>query len=478
MSSPLEDAAANLTREAKRLCFSDPKLERQYRDEGLREGLMRARVMALAALAFITLVGVGFARRVQPVGVWPEFAQWELTIRILVVAPAWLLLIVSTYLPGHRRWGAWLYAAVTAWAAGGLVLRPWWPVFALNEPTLGVDGVVAGDFILVLLVSSIALPMRLVQVVAAAVGAALPALSWIVWRAEPKHEGAVFATALILVPTSALVIVLAWLRERSDRMIFAQRVSLNRVNAELENSRTELARANTELAQVNAEQTTFMGIAAHDLRAPLATVRGYAELLRMGRLPAGAPQQKALGEIETQSARMLGLVSDYLGAQAVAGRAEPAKIARIDVTASARAAVARHTPTAAAKEQRLVLDEVNTAVAAQADEARLAQVVDNFVVNALKFSPRGACVRLAVETRGAAVRLAVSDEGPGIDAEEQAGLFKMFGRGSAQPTDGEASHGFGLAVAKRLAESMGGAVGCDSAPGRGATFWIELPAAG
>jgi len=69
----------------------------------------------------------------------------------------------------------------------------------------------------------------------------------------------------------------------------------------------------------------------------------------------------------------------------------------------------------------------------------------------------------------------VLDRGPGLAPEEQAQLFRKFGRASTRPTGGESSHGLGLAVAKRLAEAMGGSVGCDSEAGSGAAFWIELP---
>ncbi|HQY05683.1 MAG TPA: ATP-binding protein, partial [Lacunisphaera sp.] len=79
---------------------------------------------------------------------------------------------------------------------------------------------------------------------------------------------------------------------------------------------------------------------------------------------------------------------------------------------------------------------------------------------------------------GCRARLEVSDEGPGIALAEQEALFRKFSRASTRPTAGESSHGLGLAVAKRLAETMGGSVGCESTPGAGATFWIELPLAG
>jgi signal transduction histidine kinase len=112
----------------------------------------------------------------------------------------------------------------------------------------------------------------------------------------------------------------------------------------------------------------------------------------------------------------------------------------------------------------------------EADAALLAQVADNFVSNAIKFSPAGTAVRIEVQTADGHpwARLAVIDRGPGIAADEQANLFRKFGRASTRPTAGETSHGLGLAVAKRLAEAMGGSVGCESEAGAGATFWVEL----
>jgi signal transduction histidine kinase len=496
VSADHPSSVEDLEREAKRLRFTDAALEERYREERIASGLLRARVMAVVAMFYTGLIGVSIARRALPFGVWPEYLQWELTLRFLVVVPAWLLLYVSTFLRGHRRWAGWLYTGVTGWACAALLLLWCEHIVGHMQPSSVLQNALV-DFVMVLLISAVALAMRWVEV-ALASAASTPVLAWLCWRIEPKALVLAQSFTAGLIATGAMIAVFAWLRERSDRLLFAQRISLARLNAELEKSRGELARANADLGRVNAEQNAFMGIAAHDLRAPLATVRGYAELLRAGRLRDEAAKDKALGEIEGQSARMLTLVSDYLGAHAAAGRAEPARVERVDVAASARAASARHAVAAAGKGQRIELVEraaehgvagAEEEIWARADEGRLAQVVDNFVVNALKFSPAGAMVKLAVGKRrgekgqrgtagGGWVRLAVSDAGPGIAAEERAELFRMFGRGSARPTGGEASHGLGLAVAKRLAESMGGTVGCESEVGRGATFWVELPGEG
>ena len=113
------------------------------------------------------------------------------------------------------------------------------------------------------------------------------------------------------------------------------------------------------------------------------------------------------------------------------------------------------------------------------DAGWLAQVLDNLISNALKFSPTGSpiLVRVAKGQKEAVWRVEVKDSGPGLSAAEQAQLFRRFGRSGASATAGESSHGLGLTVVKRLVERMSGSVGVESEPGAGATFWFELPAA-
>jgi signal transduction histidine kinase len=458
MSTAPSGAAPDLVREAQRLRFSDAALEARFRDERLATGEVRVRVMALVAVLIVAFNGWNDARALARAQ--PAFVAEDLQLRFLIMIPAFLAIALSPALARHRRRADWVNV-------GGVVIACWanalifWR-YSLVNPNAAIAGQILGSVMPILVISVFGLPIGFRGALAMIGLTAAGIVGWFAAVLAPGQSRSAVVLATTLPTVGGAAALLGWWRERGERTMFAQREQVRRLA--------------DELARVNAEQAAFMGIAAHDLRAPLATVRGYAELLHKGRLPEGEARQNALGEIEAQSARMLALVSDYLGAHAAAGRAEPAKLARVDLGATARAAVVRHQPAAAAKGQTLASVDA-PARWAQADEARLAQIVDNFVVNALKFSPRGATVRVAVEARGAGLRLAVSDDGPGIAAEEQAGLFRMFGRGTAQPTGGEASHGFGLAVAKRLAHSMGGAVGCQSEVKRGATFWIELPPA-
>lgn len=259
---------------------------------------------------------------------------------------------------------------------------------------------------------------------------------------------------------AGVMIGATWARERLQRISFAQR--------------EQLEAANAELARMNAEKNEFMAIAAHDLRGPLAAVGGAARQLQERPPAAGAGREAAL--IEAHAGRMLALVNDYLGAHTAESGTLPVRMATVDLAVVAVEAAGRQAATAAAKRQTIAVDELPGPVRVRADAALLAQVADNFLSNALKFSPPGATVRIEVHTAEGhpRVRFAVVDAGPGVSAAEQAQLFRKFGRGRAQPTGGEASHGLGLAVAKRLAETMDGTVGCENAEGGGAMFWVEL----
>lgn len=442
-------------------------METRFRDERMTAAVTRTRVMCAAAMLVAAAIGwqsAGLSARLSP-----EYITLDLQLRFLVVVPAWFTLFALTFLPVDRRRNEWANIAMTVLACWGLALKSWhhsW-YFRYNNSwgtTLSLDLLAA------LIISAYTLPFRFRQIT----GATLAGLggAWIFCRLTLP------ATRLYdlnlaggsFVGMGLLVLALSWWRESGDRAMFAQREHARRLAQ-------QLAESNAELARITAEQAEFMAIAAHDLRSPLAVVRGLAELMEAGQLTTPDAQRKAVEEIRRQTTRMLGLVSDYLGAQAAEGRAAEVRIRNTDLTETVRSTVARHEASARAKEQSLAGPPPGESVIAAADEALLAQVLDNFVSNAVKFSPRGATVRLAIAPSAAGWRVAVSDSGPGIAREEQAGLFRKFGRASTRPTGGEASHGLGLAVAKRLAEAMRARVGCDSEVGRGATFWIELPRA-
>ncbi|MBL9175489.1 MAG: hybrid sensor histidine kinase/response regulator [Verrucomicrobiales bacterium] len=236
----------------------------------------------------------------------------------------------------------------------------------------------------------------------------------------------------------------------------------------------ELRQARERLREMNDEKNEFLGIAAHDLRSPLNAIKGYSELL----LEDGdfeAADADILKKICDAATRMAGMVQNLLDANRIErGELRPTLVPT-DLGEVTATVVEAQRPRAAAKEQSLQWFPASEPVVAMADRAILVQVLENLASNAVKYSPPGKPIRVRVIPREAVLRIEVQDEGPGLSAEDQKRLFGKFARLSARPTGGESSTGLGLSIVKRMVEAMNGRVGCESEPGRGATFFVEMP---
>lgn len=437
-----------------RLRFVDEWWERRFQEERHIAALPRVRIMLLVGI--LVVAGLGFAEMASGAARAPEYLAMALRVRFLAVVPIWLLALGSTWLPGHTARADTLYATATLGVCWALAFLKWpTPIYL---PNTSLVSAVMADVLAALLISVFSLPMRFPHLVAGTLAATLGVGAFFLVT-KPGVDAR--NIALTMGGIGGLVVVMMWHREANERLAFAQR--------------EELAALNRELARLNAEKNEFLAIASHDLRAPLASVRGLAEQLQSGRFPDPAKQAQAQGAMVDLTGRMLQLVNDFLGAHVLEHGALPVQLRRLDLQEAAAQAAARHAPLAEAKAQRVEIAAGPT-VWVSADDGLLAQVADNFVSNAIKFSPRGSVIRLAVAAAedGRTARLEVADRGPGIAPEDQPKLFRHYARVGPRPTGGESSHGLGLAVAKRLAEAMGGHVGCKSAAGAGSTFWVEL----
>jgi signal transduction histidine kinase len=452
---------ATMERQVRRLRFVEPLREERFQTERHVAALGRTRVTTIAGIFVVALLGM--LDVLYASADTPEYVAISLKVRLLWICPLWLVMLISTYLPGHYRRADWVYPAVTVGICWGLAYLKWHlPLYIDNANILTATTL---DVSLVMMISFFTLPIRFGRLVVAVLAIiAVVSGGYLLTTSGSLYQDSRLLS-FVLMGLGGLILVSVRAREVTERRLFAQR--------------EQLAELNAELSRLNAEKDEFMTIAAHDLRSPLAAVGGLAEALRRGRVSGAEKVNTTYRSITEMTRRMLALVEDYLGAHAVEQAALPVRIRRIDLGAAVRAAVDRFEPAAQDKGQRLRCDAPAGPVWGEADEALLAQILDNFVSNALKFSPTGATIELALlqAADGGRVRVEVVDEGPGVPAGEQHRLFRMFGRTSVQPTAGEKSHGIGLAVTKRLAESMEGTVGCESPvaeDGTGAAFWVEL----
>jgi signal transduction histidine kinase len=246
--------------------------------------------------------------------------------------------------------------------------------------------------------------------------------------------------------------------------------------AQLSEQKEAIEVQNRELRKLDGVKNRVLGMVAHDLRNPIANVQAVAELLLEPENGLTEEQRHLfITDLRDQARYMLPLLEDLLDVTRIEATQLKLNRRELDLAGLVSDAVRRHGLMAEPKGTHLS-QAVPEAATVWADPVRLRQVLDNFLSNAIKFSPPGSTVQVQIAPDEAGWRVSVTDQGPGLTEEDRKGLFQAFARLSAKPTGDEKSTGLGLAIAKRVIEAHGGTVGADSSPGSGATFWFSLPA--
>ena len=226
----------------------------------------------------------------------------------------------------------------------------------------------------------------------------------------------------------------------------------------------------------------FVGDASHELRTPLVSIRGYSELYRQGALQTDEAVASAMSRIEAESKRMGQLVEDLLTLARIDERRETEN-RTVDLLAIAHDASNDAFATSPDREVEVVglTDGVEPASAPVfGDEMRLRQVVANLITNALRYTPEGSPLELAVgtstdETGKVFSEIQVRDHGPGIHGEERQRVFERFYRADTSRTRETGGTGLGLSIVAGIVEQHEGTVEILETAGGGATFAIKIP---
>jgi signal transduction histidine kinase len=253
-------------------------------------------------------------------------------------------------------------------------------------------------------------------------------------------------------------------------------VEKGRLVSELAAQKAEIETQNAELRRLAEIKNAFLGMAAHDLRNPLHTLRLSSAVLSNPDYTIAAEDRQAILEsMNTQVDYMVALLNDLLDVSHIESGHLNLQPQALGLEAVLGEAVARHAKLAAPKGVTVELAAVG-AGQVWADPLRLRQVLDNLISNAVKFSPARTHIGVSAAPTTVGWRIAVADQGPGLTPQDRERLFQEFARLSARPTGGEKSTGLGLAITRRVIEAHGGQIGVDSEPGHGATFWFTLAA--
>lgn len=229
------------------------------------------------------------------------------------------------------------------------------------------------------------------------------------------------------------------------------------------------------LESTERRRLQLVGDVAHELRTPIATLTGYLEGLEDGVIKPSDATWKLL---RSETSRLSRLVNDLQELWRAEARQLPLSLTTIDVETEVLAAAQRFATQA--QEQGV---EVRSTVeprlpAVRADAERLGQIVDNFLSNAIRYSPRGSVVTLSASQERDRVAVSVTDQGPGLTEDQLERVFERFYRVDTSRSRALGGSGIGLTIARAVAEAMGGRVEAHSeGQGRGTTFRVILPAA-
>jgi two-component system OmpR family sensor kinase len=256
----------------------------------------------------------------------------------------------------------------------------------------------------------------------------------------------------------------------SRRVRFAsRRTEVGRLGGALNGMLVQIESALKQRQDSEARLRRFVADASHDLRTPLTSIRGYAELLRKGAFTEEDDRRRALRRVEHEAERMAVLVDDLL-LLARLDQGRPVVMAPVelrplvaDAVAAARAADSSHPITLGAPYGVLV----------KGDSHGLRQAADNLIRNAVEHTPAGTPISVAITAIQGAVRVSVSDTGPGVRADQLDRIFERFFQ--SDPARTGRGTGLGLSIVVAIAEAHGGRAWVESVEGDGATFFIELP---
>ncbi|MDD5692421.1 MAG: ATP-binding protein [Candidatus Omnitrophica bacterium] len=239
-------------------------------------------------------------------------------------------------------------------------------------------------------------------------------------------------------------------------------------------------KAHTELLTVDKMKSDFVSIVSHELRTPLTSIRNAASILLKGgvaRRPVDDNEKELLNIILSNVDRQSRIVSDLLDISKIEENLIPINFEVVDITALVRKSIKSLQPLAEAKKINMSFSSDLKVSPASVDPEHTVRIIENLIVNAVKFTPEGGRVTVKAEEYGPEIRVTVSDTGIGISAADKEKLFSKFYRSSDAKAKEQKGWGLGLAITKGLVEAQGGRIGLDSEPGKGSSFYFTVQAA-
>ena len=259
-----------------------------------------------------------------------------------------------------------------------------------------------------------------------------------------------------------------------QRMVLSDISDRKRVDGLLKSKNQELELARAVADRASQAKSDFLSNMSHELRSPLNSILGFAQLIDMGS-PAPTAKQKAnVEQILRAGWYLLDLIGEILDLTSIESGHLTLDMRPVPIAGLLSDCQTLMAAQASKKDIHMDFSAAGEHLAAQGDLKRLKQVVVNLLSNAIKYNRTGGTVTVSCSQQaGRRVRIGVRDSGEGLSSEDMAQLFQPFNR-LGQETTAQEGTGIGLALSKRLVELMGGTIGVQSTVGVGSEFWVDL----
>ena len=235
-----------------------------------------------------------------------------------------------------------------------------------------------------------------------------------------------------------------------------------------------IRKQNERLEELNYEKNSLISVVSHDLTTPFATIQMWGQLLEADKQQLNDDQQKALQRIKQAGSQGQELIQRILDVEQTNIGSHKLLLEEFDCSQFTQAISEDYKIIASQKNILIYTDIPGKPVLTISDKQLLYRLVENLLSNAIKYSPCQSTVWLKLEEIDETIFLHVRDEGPGISKEEIPFLFLKYTKLTARPTAGEPSTGLGLSIAKRIAEELNAKIYCESEPGIGSVFTVQI----
>ena len=246
---------------------------------------------------------------------------------------------------------------------------------------------------------------------------------------------------------------------------------------ELKFAKDIILEQNKKLRKLNEEKNEFIGIAAHDLKNPLFSIKGFADIILNEAQSLSINEIKDFsGEIKLSAEQSLRIIYDLLDINKIEEGKIKLELDKFNINGLINRVMFTFSVQCDEKNIKIIFKDKETETIVHSDVDKVRQILDNLISNAIKFSPKGKQILISVhDCNKDNICIEVKDQGPGISEDDKKKLFTKFAKLSAKPTNNEISTGLGLSIVKKYAQMLNGDVWCDSVLGKGASFIFMLP---